>query len=74
MHTSIPKTNISSKGKLQTKYHVTWKVFPSAKREPTYKFIVNNTTGNFHICTVHLSMLKFLLPTDAQENCFKKEY
>jgi len=28
---------------------------------------------NFHICTVHPDIIKvFLLPTDAQENCFQK--
>jgi hypothetical protein len=25
----------------------------------------------FHIRTVHLDIIKVLLPTDAQENCFK---
>jgi len=38
-----------------TQYHVTWKVFPSAKREPIYKFIVNNTTGNICALTMHIS-------------------
>jgi hypothetical protein len=29
---------------------------------------------SFHICTVHLAIIKvFLLPNDAKENCFKKE-
>jgi hypothetical protein len=30
-------------------------------------------TFNFHIRTVHLDIIKvFYLPTDTQENCFKK--
>jgi hypothetical protein len=28
---------------------------------------------NFHSRTVHLDIIKVLLPTDAQENCFKKK-
>jgi len=29
----------------------------------------------FHICTVYPAIIKvFLLPTDSQENCFKKYY
>jgi len=28
--------------------------------------------GNFHSRTVHLDIIKVLLPTDAQENCFKR--
>ena len=28
-------------------------------------------TGNFYSRTVHLDIIKALLPTDAQENCFK---
>jgi len=27
---------------------------------------------NFHSRTVHLDIIKVLLPTDAQENCFKR--
>jgi len=27
---------------------------------------------NFHSRTVHLDTIKVLLPTDAQENCFKR--
>jgi len=26
----------------------------------------------FHSCTVHLDIIEFLSPTDAQENCFKR--
>ena len=26
----------------------------------------------FYSCTVHLDIIKVLLPTDAQENCFKR--
>ena len=28
--------------------------------------------SNFHSRTVHLDIIKVLLPTDAQENCFKR--
>jgi hypothetical protein len=28
--------------------------------------------NNFHSRTLHLDIIKVLLPTDAQENCFKR--
>jgi hypothetical protein len=34
--------------------------------------IQDNMTQNFHSRTVHLNIIKGLLPTDTQENCFKR--
>ena len=34
--------------------------------------IQGNMTQNFHSRTVRLDIIKVLLPTDAQENCFKR--
>jgi hypothetical protein len=31
-----------------------------------------NMNTTFHSRTVHLDIIKFLLPTDAQENCFER--
>ena len=31
---------------------------------------VSNYEAPFHSCAVHLDIIKVLLPTDAQENCF----
>ena len=33
---------------------------------------LNNVTYNFHSRSVHLDIIKVLLPTDAQENSFKR--
>jgi hypothetical protein len=38
-----------------TQYHVIWKVFSSAKSEPTYKFIVSESTGNISALILHIS-------------------
>jgi hypothetical protein len=38
-----------------TQYQVIWKVFSSAKREPTYKFIVNKATGITSALILHIS-------------------
>jgi hypothetical protein len=35
-------------------------------------FRVQHLVTNFHSRTVHLEIIKVLLPTDAQESCFKR--
>jgi hypothetical protein len=33
---------------------------------------IHTSENNFHSHTMHLDIIKVLLPTDAQENCFKR--
>ena len=40
--------------------------------DTTELYTVNTKTFNFHSRTVHLDIIKVLLPTDAQEKCFKR--
>jgi len=44
-------------------------IFNSTKKEFLF---LHFSTIFFHSCTVHLDIIKVLLPTDAQENCFKR--
>jgi hypothetical protein len=55
MHTTSPETNIQDKGSYRHNIMLLGKYFPVQKREPTYKFIVNNTTGNISALTMHIS-------------------
>jgi hypothetical protein len=50
------------------------RVTPKREKPSGFTLFIQNGNKdiNFHTCTVHLDIIKVLLPTDTQENCFKR--